>query len=967
MALRLLFISICFPPICAFWIASGFVLSAAWDNMAQTQAIERVTRETAHLSALVHELQKERGYSVGFLASGGRQFARDLTAQRATVDQANATAGDLELLSGSDDFASASAHLAAATAGLADLATLRAAVDARRIPFGEAAGTYTRLIGHLLAASQMGLSVARGPALTAQAALLAAPGSAKESAGLERANGAAILGSDAPAPLVFAKLLTLQARQDQRFEDARDLPEQAATIASLLASPAKARLDALRAGIARSVLSADPPVATPKEWFETSTAWIDALHEAELTAKTRLAGAAAGTRQAATRRFAVTVFAGLAVAVGCLALAWVLSTRLIGRLSELCRSIAALARKDFSIHVPRWSTRNEIGAIAEALYHLKQDLRDYDEAARKALFKSYAYEGSSSAMMIVDRDMRLIDMNDGSRQLLSDMADGFRQIWPDFDPDTLIGQHVDRFHKNPDHQRRFLADPDHLPFAKDIEIGNRKFAFNISGVFDTDGSYVGNVVQWDHVTEERKNASILDAVSKQSGIVEYDLQRVITAVNATFCTLVGQAGGELCGRRHDALFAPADAKGPGSDAIWQSVVSGQPVGLLESYGTAHDTRWLQSNFIPVRDGNGAVFQVIQFATDVTDRIAADRAVDEDRDRTRQNQEAIVTALAQALSHLAQADLSVRLDETVAPEYENIRTNYNAAIAELSETVRAVAEAVSDIDTRSGEMESTAGDLSRRAEAQAATLEQTAAALDQMTASVQHASANAARARDLVDRTQSFAQDSGRVVSDAVTAMGEISASSEAISKIIGLIEEIAFQTNLLALNAGVEAARAGESGRGFAVVASEVRALALRASEAASEINVLISASSGHVRTGVALVDETGSALTTIVDHVVEVQAVVKEIATAANEQAIGLKEINTAVNTLDHSTQHNAAMADQTSTASAHLAATAAALSGLVWKFALAPDKISGHAPEPALRAHRSADSHAPPAEREA
>ncbi len=147
-------------------------------------------------------------------------------------------------------------------------------------------------------------------------------------------------------------------------------------------------------------------------------------------------------------------------------------------------------------------------------------------------------------------------------------------------------------------------------------------------------------------------------------------------------------------------------------------------------------------------------------------------------------------------------------------------------------------------------------------------------------------------------------------------MGKIEKSAGEIANIIGVIDEIAFQTNLLALNAGVEAARAGEAGKGFAVVAQEVRELAQRSAKAAKEIKELINASNEHVKSGVALVGNTGKALQEIVTQVMQVDGNVGAIVEASKEQATGLKEINTAVNTMDQGTQQNAAMVEETTAA---------------------------------------------------
>jgi methyl-accepting chemotaxis protein len=184
-------------------------------------------------------------------------------------------------------------------------------------------------------------------------------------------------------------------------------------------------------------------------------------------------------------------------------------------------------------------------------------------------------------------------------------------------------------------------------------------------------------------------------------------------------------------------------------------------------------------------------------------------------------------------------------------------------------------------------------------------------------------------------------------------MSEIERSAQQISQIIGVIDEIAFQTNLLALNAGVEAARAGDAGRGFAVVASEVRALAQRSAEAAKEIKALISTSTQQVGRGVELVGETGRALHRIVEQVADINAVVTEIAASAQEQAIGLHEVNTAINQMDQVTQQNAAMVEQSTAASHALAQETERLSKLTGRFqlggAVAPAAVEKPRPKPA------------------
>ncbi len=305
----------------------------------------------------------------------------------------------------------------------------------------------------------------------------------------------------------------------------------------------------------------------------------------------------------------------------------------------------------------------------------------------------------------------------------------------------------------------------------------------------------------------------------------------------------------------------------------------------------------------------------------------------------------MSELAKGLSALSEGDVVFRLDQPFAAHLDSLRGNFNDSLDKLHAALRTVGANAHAIHAGAAEIRSSADDLARRTEQQAASVEETAAAVAEVTKTVRDTTKRAEDVGQLVESTRAGAERSGDVVRNAVQAMTEIEQSSQSISSIIGVIEDIAFQTNLLALNAGVEAARAGEAGKGFAVVAQEVRELAQRSANAAKAIKALISKSTAQVGNGVSLVGETGKELEKIVSAVQEISHHVGAIVTAAREQSTGLQEINLAVTSMDQGTQQNAAMVEQQTAASHTLAAEADSLNTLLAQFRLG----QGSAPAPA------------------
>ena len=293
-------------------------------------------------------------------------------------------------------------------------------------------------------------------------------------------------------------------------------------------------------------------------------------------------------------------------------------------------------------------------------------------------------------------------------------------------------------------------------------------------------------------------------------------------------------------------------------------------------------------------------------------------------------------IRQQFRQIAQGDLS----QPIEPFGRNCVGQLVPLLSAMQDSLR---EAVSTI--RSGseniwrgatEISSGNNDLSSRTEEQAAALEETAASMEQLTATVKLNAESARQASELADVASTTASRGGSLVDDVVTTMSGISDSSKKIAEITTVINSIAFQTNILALNAAVEAARAGEQGRGFAVVAGEVRNLASRSANAAKEIEGLIADSVSRGEQGARLVNDTGTTMEAILRDVTEVTTIMKQIASASEEQSKGISQVGIAITQMDGVTQQNASLVEEVSAAAAALERQTEELQRSVQKFRL-------------------------------
>lgn len=286
--------------------------------------------------------------------------------------------------------------------------------------------------------------------------------------------------------------------------------------------------------------------------------------------------------------------------------------------------------------------------------------------------------------------------------------------------------------------------------------------------------------------------------------------------------------------------------------------------------------------------------------------------------------------------IASGDLSSQIRAESTDELGQL----TGAMGRMNDTLRdmifEVRNSVNQVSHAATEIAEGNTDLSSRTEQQAAAVVETAASMEQLTATVKNNADNARNASSLAAQASQTASEGGSVMRDVVDTMGDIHSSSNKIADITAVINSIAFQTNILALNAAVEAARAGEQGRGFAVVASEVRSLSQRSSQAAKDIEQLISESVARINVGSELVAKAGETMDQVVQSVTRVNDIMGEISSASEEQSRGIEQIARAVGELDSTTQQNASLVSESSAAAGSLEEQARLLEELVATFRL-------------------------------
>ncbi|MEQ3515205.1 methyl-accepting chemotaxis protein [Pseudoalteromonas sp. BZB3] len=623
-----------------------------------------------------------------------------------------------------------------------------------------------------------------------------------------------------------------------------------------------------------------------------------------------------------------------------------------------------------------WQDRTEELAAAQ------EKARIASENARV----KYALDGSSGQVMIADKDLNVIYMNNAIHHMFTVANQDIKQAIPHFNQEAIIGNQVDAFFEHFSNKvEEFKTQT--ASIETEFVISGRTFTVIVSPV-SVEDERVGTVLEWQDRTDwlaqelektriAAENARVryaLDSVSGNVMIADKNLN--IIYANQALKSTIESAERDI--QAHIGQFDANNLIGFPVDQFY--LEPEQQRVLFNNLSHAHNSteyigeRVFSVTSNPIFVNNERIGTVLEW-TDKTAEVNIEKEIDNLVQSAAQGDlsqqlslqgktgffeklstglndlvstvEVALDDVTKVLSALAQGDLSKRITNDYEGSFGQLKQDTNSTADKLTEVIENITHASGSISQGANEIAQGNADLSQRTEEQASSLEETSASMDEVTEIVRQSSEKAEDANALSMTAEDKASHGGEVVKLAVSAMREINQSSKQITEIISVIDDIAFQTNLLALNAAVEAARAGEQGRGFAVVAGEVRNLAQRSSNAAKEIKDLIRDSQSKVEEGTDLVNRSGDTLSEIVEATSKVRVMMAEIAQSARHQSESIMQINTAITQMDQMTQQNAALVEEAAAAGEAMAEQAQMMNQTVEFFSLTEGSASSVALE--------------------
>jgi methyl-accepting chemotaxis protein len=897
-------------PIIATIMFAQSEIRQSWSTVSEVKSLEQLAQFSVRSSALVHELQKERGASAGFLGSKGKKFITELPAQQKQTDQKIT-----ELKSFLDGFESAgfgqefNTRLEEVMNMLAEIGDKRSAIISQKLKLKAALGYYTgmngkylELIGYLAKLSSIG-------ELSNQGAAYVNFLQSKERAGIERAVLTNTFAKDQFGDGMykkFSKLVNDQATYMKVFQSLANT-EQKLYLEEKMSGPVIDEVARMRSvaftGQQKTALTTQLQSSIGygglvhlfknyvlrgqekyidrfnqlyKETNVTLDAYLDLAHLSD-----------ANKQYVETVRETVTAYKkGLDTALSMHAegqnTAAIDATVKISDGPAL-EAIERLGKGNFGVDPAYWfkTITGKINLLKDVENKLSNDLTIKAGEISRA---SSATLTSVSILTLIGLVVTALFVAYFMRSILVQLGD---------DPVRI---------------QKIAEEIANGNLKTNLDCGKRK----PTGVF----------------------ASMKNMQEQLSEVIEKDIQSLVDAARA----------GDLQGRISlegkkgffrdmsegvNELVAVSEQVVNDTVRVFGAMAQGNLSETIETDYKGSFDKLKQDANATIKKLDEVINQDIQLIVDAAKqgnlegRISLDdksgffESLAASINELVAVSEQVVNDTVRVFGAMAKGDLTETIETDYEGSFDRLKQDANATVEKLTDVITQIEDAADAVRSASSEISQGNTDLSQRTEEQASSLEETASSMEELMSTIKQTTDNTRHTNQLADGARDKAEEGGDVVKNAIEAMDGINEASKKISDIISVIDEIAFQTNLLALNAAVEAARAGEQGRGFAVVASEVRNLAQRSAAAAKEIKTLINDSVEKVEHGSGLVNKSGTALEDIVIAVKKVSDIIAEITAASEEQSAGITQVNTAVNQMDQMTQQNAALVEEAAAAS--------------------------------------------------
>ncbi len=511
----------------------------------------------------------------------------------------------------------------------------------------------------------------------------------------------------------------------------------------------------------------------------------------------------------------------------------------------------------------------------------------------------------SNPVMLADDDMVIRHVNEAGYQMFERIEADIRRDLPTFRARDVVGKNIDVFHKNP-HYQRGIMNGMVKPHDGKFTIGGRHLAFRATPKF-IKGTELGCVfVEWQDRTEVIKAKAQVDRLMS-------DIRKMAE----------DHSNGDI------DQFVSED----GYEPEFATVVREMNAMVLEHIETK---KKVVNCLAEIATGNFSA-QLEQFPGK---KAFLNQAVES----MRVNLTSVIAEIERLSNAMVDGSLDAEPNRALFKgDFTRIMNALESAFSGLNGAFGLITQQVTQVATTVEQMSQSSQALATNSQIQSSSVDEVSASAEETDAQVKSNAAAATKASQLVTGASEVAESGKAKINEMVTAMQGIRASSQDIAKIIKVIDEIAFQTNLLALNAAVEAARAGQHGRGFAVVAQEVRNLAGRSAKAARETSELIEDAATRVQSGVKIADETSRAFVTIADDIEKVKTLVTDIATASDEQARGVAQINIAIGEIAKSALSTSQQAEELAASSNQMQAATESMRSEMSRFRLRQTETRG------------------------